>query len=245
MPTVGREATATTGSAVAHTAVSENVSVKSVVSTETQSKVNMENTQKMSALMSKLGTTHQQVDEYARRRTEQISEGVAATINQIVADTQNQQATLLADANVRSAAIEEEYKHKLQQCVQELDAVKAQNLSTLEKDLNFRQEMILESAKKRIDDLNEEGNRLKLGVLREAQAQTNAKIEAITEQVAQLGAEDASHLLTSSSTTVITTEAKATGETHVAGTAATANTTATTVEKSSASHSSSSATTKH
>ncbi|CAF2708448.1 unnamed protein product [Rotaria sp. Silwood2] len=245
MPTVGREATATTGSAVAHTAVSENVSVKSVVSTETQSKVNMENTQKMSALMGKLGTTHQQVDEYARRRTEQISEGVAATINQIVADTQNQQATLLADANVRSAAIEEEYKHKLQQCVQELDAVKAQNLSTLEKDLNFRQEMILESAKKRIDDLNEEGNRLKLGVLREAQAQTNAKIEAITEQVAQLGAEDASHLLTSSSTTVITTEAKATGETHVAGTAATANTTATTVEKSSASHSSSSATTKH
>ncbi|CAF3156708.1 unnamed protein product [Rotaria sp. Silwood2] len=184
MPTVGREATATTGSAVAHTAVSENVSVKSVVSTETQSKVHMENTQKMSALMSKLGTTHQQVDEYARRRTEQISEGVAATINQIVADTQNQQATLLADANVRSAAIEEEYKHKLQQCVQELDAVKAQNLSTLEKDLNFRQEMILESAKKRIDDLNEEGNRMKLGVLREAQAQTNAKIEAITEQVA-------------------------------------------------------------
>ena len=55
MSTVGREATATTGSAVAHTAVSENVAVKSVVSTETQSKVSMENTQKMAALMSKLG----------------------------------------------------------------------------------------------------------------------------------------------------------------------------------------------
>jgi hypothetical protein len=55
MSTVGHEATATTGSAVAHTAVSENVSVKSVVSTETQSKVSMENTQKMAALMSKLG----------------------------------------------------------------------------------------------------------------------------------------------------------------------------------------------
>ena len=57
MSTVGREATAVTGSAVAHTAVAENVAVKSVVSTETQSKVSMENTQKMAALMSKLGRT--------------------------------------------------------------------------------------------------------------------------------------------------------------------------------------------
>jgi len=55
MSTVVREATATTGSAVAHTAISENVAVKSVVSTETQSKVTMENTQKMAALMNKLG----------------------------------------------------------------------------------------------------------------------------------------------------------------------------------------------
>ena len=44
--------------------------------------------------------------------------------------------------------------------------------------------MILEEARKRIDDLNEEANRLKMGVLRDAQAQANAKVEAITEQVA-------------------------------------------------------------
>ena len=55
MTTVGQEATAVTGSSVAHTAIAENVAVKSIVSTETQSKVNMENTQKMAALMSKLG----------------------------------------------------------------------------------------------------------------------------------------------------------------------------------------------
>jgi hypothetical protein len=55
MSSVGREATASTTSAVAHTAVSENVAVRSVVSTETQSKVSMENTQKMASLMSKLG----------------------------------------------------------------------------------------------------------------------------------------------------------------------------------------------
>ena len=90
----------------------------------------------------------------------------------------------MADANTRSAQIEEEYKARLQLYVEELDAAKAQNLSVLEKDLNLRQDMILDNARKRIDDLNEEANRLKLGVLREAQAQTNAKVEAITEQVA-------------------------------------------------------------
>ncbi len=200
MSTVQQSASTSTGSAVSHTAVAENVAVKSVVSTETQSTVNMENTQKMAALMSKLGkmnlsifchwiicfpgTTHQQIDEYSRRRTEQISEEVAAAIGRIVADTQVQQQTLLADANVRSAAIEEEYKIKLQQYVEELNTVKAQNLSTLEKDLNLRQELILEQARKRIDDLNEEANRLKMGVLREAQAQANARVDAITQQVA-------------------------------------------------------------
>jgi len=245
MSTVGHQATATTGSAVAHTAVAENVAVKSVVSTETQSKVSMENTQKMAALMSKLGTTHQQVDEYSRRRTEQISEEVQAAIARIVNDTQVQQATLLADANVRSAAIEEEYKLKLQQYVEELDAAKAQNLSVLEKDLNLRQEMILDEAKKRIDSLNEEANRLKLGVLRDAQAQANASVGVITDQVAALSAEDASRLLSSTSTTVITTEARATGETHGAASVVHLGGTATTLETATSSHSSSSATAAH
>jgi len=107
--------------------------------------------------------------------------------------------------------------------------------------------MILEQARKRIDDLNEEANRLKMGVLREAQAQANAKVDAITQQVAALGAEDANRILTSTSTTVIRTEATATGETHVAGGAVVVGTTATHVEKSASARSSSSttATTKH
>lgn len=55
MATVGQQATATTGSAVAHSAIVENVAVKSVVSTETRSAVSMENTQKMAALLGRLG----------------------------------------------------------------------------------------------------------------------------------------------------------------------------------------------
>lgn len=58
-----------------------------------------------------------------------------------------------------------------------------------------------------------------------------------------MGAEDANRLLTSTSTTVIRTEAKASGETHVAGVAAVVGTN--TVEKSASSHSSTTTTTKH
>ena len=124
------------------------------------------------------------MDEYSRRRTEQISEEVSAAISRIVGETQVEQSTLLADASVRSHIIEDEYTHNLQRYVQEIDTSKAQTLSELEQDLNSRQEMILQQAKKRIDDLNEEANRLKMGVLRDAQAQADAKVGAITGQIA-------------------------------------------------------------
>jgi hypothetical protein len=46
--------------------------------------------------------------------------------------------------------------------INQLDEDKAATLAQLEKELNFRQEQILESARKRIDGLNEEANRLKM-----------------------------------------------------------------------------------
>ena len=51
---------------------------------------------------------------------------------------------------------------KIQDYVSKLDADKAVILASLEKELNARQEEILEKARKRIDDLNEEANRLKM-----------------------------------------------------------------------------------
>ena len=58
--------------------------------------------------------------------------------------------------------IENDFKRKIQAHVAQLDAEKATLLAQLEKELNVRQELILESARKRIDDLNEEANRLKM-----------------------------------------------------------------------------------
>lgn len=51
-------ASSASGSAKVHTAHAENVHVQSIVQTETQSKVSMENTKKINELMSRLGKNH-------------------------------------------------------------------------------------------------------------------------------------------------------------------------------------------
>jgi hypothetical protein len=52
-------ATSSSGSAKMHHAQAENVHVQSVVQTETQSKVSMENAKKINDLMSRLGKSNQ------------------------------------------------------------------------------------------------------------------------------------------------------------------------------------------
>ncbi|CAF2811107.1 unnamed protein product [Rotaria sp. Silwood2] len=195
-----------------HKVVYEDVQIKSIVSSQTQSKtIPTHSNNKINALMAKLGSTHSQIDEYSRHRTEEISEAVKSSIEKVIHLIQTQQQQLLDDAQKESNKIEDEYKNKLMLFLNELDQDKAAKLVELEKDLNFRQEQILESARKRIDSINEEANRLKMNVLKEAQAKTNSKIEEIAEKVAQLEAEDASRRLTSTTKTIITTRSQAEG----------------------------------
>jgi len=231
-------ASVTSSGATSHTAVSDDVRVKSVVSTDTKSNVNMQHTQKITDLMAKLGSTHSQIDEYSKKRQEQISDAVAESIRKVVTETQQEQERLLQDANIRSHTIEQEYTAKLQAMVEQLDASKAATLATLERELNERQELILASARKRIDDLNEHANALKMGVLKDAQAKAQEKITTITDEVKNLTAADAQNRLQSTTTTVIQTKSHAAGESHVAGMTAAENTsTTTTTNKSSAQHS--------
>jgi hypothetical protein len=97
-----------------HTVVYEDVKVKSVVSSETQSKVTGgHSNNKINELMAKLGSTHAQIDEYSRRRNDEISEAVQTSIEKIVHETQNQQQQLLNDAQKESNEIDNEYKKKL------------------------------------------------------------------------------------------------------------------------------------
>jgi hypothetical protein len=57
-------ATSSSGSATCHSAQAENVHVRSVVQTETQSKVSMENTKKISDLMSRLGKMNKSKEDF-------------------------------------------------------------------------------------------------------------------------------------------------------------------------------------
>jgi hypothetical protein len=201
-------------SSVAHTAISEDVRVHSVVSSESNTSISMQNTKKITDLMNKLGTTHKQVDEYSKKRTAEISDAVASAIEKVVADTAAQQQKLLADANERSAAIEIEHKQRLQERVAQLDAEKAVLLAELERSLNERQEAILLKARQDIDLVQNAANQEKLAVFKEAQAKANQQVDQITGKVAELAAEDAQRRLQSTTQTTITTKAVASGETH-------------------------------
>jgi len=226
-----------TGSAVSHTAISEDVRVHSVVSTESNSSVTMQNSKKITDLMNKLGTTHTQIDEYSKKRNAEISDAVSNSIDKVVQDTAAQQQQLLADANERSAAIELEYKKRLQERVAQLDTEKAVLLAELEKSLNERQEAILLKARQNIDAVQEAANREKLAVFKEAQVKANHQVDQITEKVAELAAEDAQRRLQSTTQTVITTKAVASGESHLAGSnVATVSSATTSSAKSSESH---------
>ncbi|CAF2381412.1 unnamed protein product [Rotaria sp. Silwood2] len=212
--TTSSSAKSSSNSSQVHSAQAENVVVQSVFQCETQSKVSIANNKKIADLMARLGTTYHQVDKYARKRTEEINEAVAESIKKVVAETQVQQQQLLADANMRTNEIENEFKSRLQEYVAKIDNEKAVLLVQLENDLDIRQEAILESARKRIDDLNSEGSRLKMNILKECQAQSSAEITKITEKVAALEHEDASRRLASTTTTTITTKAVAACDTH-------------------------------
>ena len=122
------------------------------------------------------------MDDSFRNRMQQISDKVSTDINAIIANTQNQQTTLLDDAQTRMNMIEEEYKTKLQRLVGELDIVKAQNLTTLQKDLHLRHARIFDEARKRIDDLYEQAKNSRMTVLQEARLQMNTRAETITER---------------------------------------------------------------
>ncbi|CAF3502481.1 unnamed protein product [Rotaria socialis] len=205
-----------TSSTQIHSAQAENVQVESVVQTQTQtqSKVGMENSKKITDLMARLGTTHLQIDKYSRKRNDEINDAVLGSIKKIVAGTQEQQQHLLAEANLRTTDIENEFQARLQDYIAKLDNEKATVLVQLEKDLDVRQQVILESARKRIDDLNTKANRLKMNVLKEAQAQSCVQMTKITEQVAVLEHEEAARRLASTTKTIITTKSVSASEAH-------------------------------
>jgi hypothetical protein len=195
-------------------AVSDDVQIKSVISSETHANASLNNKLNIDNLLSQLSTTHAQVDQYSRARTAAINEQVQKSIANVLAKTQRQQEELLVDANRRHLVIDNEYKLQLQKALEALDVVKAKTLADLERDLQGKQQAIMLEAKQEIDALNDQANAAKLHALVEAQEQASKDISQLTDQVAVLGQLDTQNLLQSTTTTIITSQAQATGNTQ-------------------------------
>ncbi|CAF0881819.1 unnamed protein product [Adineta steineri] len=193
----------------------DNVQVSSAVSHDAVNKVALNiGSEKLSQLMDRLSTTHAQLDDYTQKRTHQISIETRNIINKILEETKDKQRQLLLEAQTKSELFQQEYQNALQIKINQLNEEKAQHLAQLEKALNDQQELILINARQNIDSLQQAANQRKINVLQEAQAVTNARLEQIAEQVVHIGQEDSANRLASTTTTVITTQAVAQGQTE-------------------------------
>lgn len=163
-----------------HTVQRDGVNIKSTISTEGSSSVSLANQQKLSDLVSKLGSTHTQIDTYAKNQTEKINEQVQHEIDEVVGRTRREQEELLRKANEHTAQIDQEYRARLQTMVEELDSIKAKRISEIEIELNNQQAGILQAARNEIDALNKKAARLKIGVLESAEAKAAADSRDIT-----------------------------------------------------------------
>jgi hypothetical protein len=114
-------------------AIVDDVQVKSVISSETQA-----------------NTTHAQVDRYSQTRTAEINEQVQNSIAVVLDDTQHQQKELLTDANERYLIMNNEYKIQLQNTIEISDNVKAKALADLERDLQGKQQLIMNETKNKL-----------------------------------------------------------------------------------------------
>ncbi|CAF1180196.1 unnamed protein product [Adineta steineri] len=195
-------------------AVSDDVHVKSVISSETHANATLNTKLNINTLLSELNTTHAQVDQYSRSRTAAINEQVQKSIADVLTNTQRLQEELVLDANRRHLIIDNDYKLQLQKAVEALDVVKAKTLAELEHDLQVKQQVIMADAKKQIDILNDQANAAKLHALVEAQEQVRENISNLADQVGILGKQDTQNLLQSKTTTVITSQTQASGQTE-------------------------------
>lgn len=206
----------TRGNAAQH----EGVTVKSTVSSDSSSTVSISNQQRLDEIISKLGSTHSQIDEYARRQTDKINAETQREIDEVVVRTRLQQEELLRKANEHTTQIDAEHRERLQRMVEEADAAKAKRIADIEQELNNQQTGILQAARAEIDRLNQKAASLKIEALQQAQTKAAVDANQITAELSHLGQGTTLHQ--STGTTTIKTEVSAAATTEeVGGTTAT------------------------
>lgn len=182
------------------------VSVQSSVTVDTTQESKPQVAAQIQQLLERLSGATSQVDEYSRRAHDAISADTTKSLQSLIADTQLQHDRLLRDATARSLEIESEYGTKLKSFLQELDASKASNLASLEKDLRYRQDQLLSNARDDMDRLLHESGRHKIVVLQTAIEAAVRDVDRLTAEVRQLGESEVERRMNSLTTTVITTQ---------------------------------------
>lgn len=193
----------------------DGVNVRSTVTSDSSSSISLANQQRLTDLVTQLGSTHSQIDEYARQQEAKIDAEIQREIDQVVAGIRGRQDELVRRATERTAQIDHDYRTRLQQMVEQVDAEKAKNIADIENELNRTQAEILGKAKTDIDALNKKAANLKIGVLQDAQARAASSATALAAEASHLG--QASTIHQSSGTTVIKTETSASASTAVGG----------------------------
>ena len=132
------------------------------------------------------------------------------SIADVLAHTQCKQEELVQEANRRQLIIDNEYKLQLHKAIEALDTVKARALADLERDLQVKQQVILNAAKEGIDRINDQAQIAKLSALIEVQEQAKQNIDYLADQIAAVGQLETQTMLQSTTTTVITSQTQAT-----------------------------------
>src|SRR5438067_9107186 len=113
-----------------HTTVNkENVEVSSEIIHDAKNKVSLNiDSNKLDKLIDRLSTTHEQIDNYVQKRTQQISIETLNIINQILEETKLKQKELLLEVQIQSQQLQEKYQNDLKIKINQLNHEKAQQL---------------------------------------------------------------------------------------------------------------------
>ena len=172
------------------TAQSDSARVESTIDTETHSCVNFSSSKKIDELIAMLNNIHTELDQIIKHRTGQISNETETILLHIQNETQMKQQRLLTYAKDQQSKNDERYRKLLEEYLEELDRIKAQDLAELQKQLEAHREGIFEESQLKILTVNDQANSAKAKILQNEQDKATRKIDSTMTQLNQLFADE-------------------------------------------------------
>lgn len=164
--------------------------MESSIDTETNSTIHLSSSEKIDQLITNLNTIHAELDQIIKHRTGQISHETELILQHIQNESQLKQQRLVTFAKDQQGKNDERYRKCLEDYLAELDRIKAQDLTELQKQLEAHRKAIFEESQLKILTVNDQANSAKAKILRDEQDKATEKIDSIMTQLNQLFADD-------------------------------------------------------